>query len=102
MKSFRDFVKYFPKYIYMDIWKQTANKIVNISDEIIVWDKKEITPHEAALEINDLIRNYFDIVLVTCWDCWHILSHKVMHEWDITCTKCWYQDEECYFPDLFY
>ncbi len=56
--------------------------------------------------INKLIKDNFNIKLITCWECWNIISINATNndniEDRIVCDHCNYVDEECFFPDLFY
>ena len=56
---------------------------------------------KAAVEINRLTNKYFNVNLVTCWDCWDLFEHDSWLK-EIECPECRYKDDICSFPDLFY
>jgi hypothetical protein len=57
---------------------------------------------QQAIIINRLIKEYFDIHLVTCWNCWKIFNDKWQTGERVQCPHCDEYDERCHFPDLFY
>lgn len=64
-----------------------------------------MTQAEWAREINRLIAEHFNILLMTCPDCWWIISVTADQNRDkmnTICNHCWNNEEEYNFPDLFY
>ena len=80
-------------------WKVYYETQVNCDIEIKS-DKQ--SQASAWREINYLLAKYFDVKILTCGNCWKLISVHSDHEWDITCTECKYTSEECNFPDFIY
>lgn len=71
-------------------------EIDNNSSKSIVYSFDEFLENEE----NEMEKQ--NLKLVTCWNCWSVLAHELSFEWELKCKKCWYEDEQCHFPDLNY